>query len=112
MYTKGLRDERTPFRSELDQAHAPVVGILPFHKRSLPKSVDRDTDRSRREPYFGTDRVDRQRSLMEQHFEHPEIRVAESGLAQVQTLLRMSRQGVKGLHERSFVGSPSPKSRE
>jgi hypothetical protein len=38
-------------------------------------------------------------SLVGQHFENPEIRVAEAGLAQVQTLFRMRRQGVKGLHQ-------------
>src|SRR2546427_1420335 len=45
---------------EFDQAHAAVVGILPFDKRCLLQPIDRDADRSRREPYFGTDRIDRQ----------------------------------------------------
>lgn len=84
---------------ELDQAYATVVGILPFHKRFLLQPIDRDTDRSRREPYFGTNRIDRQRSLVEHHFEDAKIRVAEAGPAQIQALLRMSPQGVKGLRE-------------
>src|SRR6266850_2023074 len=40
---------------EFDQAHAAVVGILPFDKRCLLQPIDRDADRS-----FGTDRIDRQ----------------------------------------------------
>jgi hypothetical protein len=58
-----------PFRRELDQADAPVVRILPFHKRFFLQPIDGDTDRSRSKPYFGTNRIDRQRSLVEQHFE-------------------------------------------
>src|SRR6266478_7370594 len=84
---------------EFDQAHAAVVGILPFDKRCLLQPIDRDADRSRREPYFGTDRIDRQWSLVEQRFEHTEIRVAEACPAQVQALLRVSRQGAKRLPE-------------
>jgi hypothetical protein len=66
--------------AEFDQTHAPVVGSLPFHKRFLLQAIDRDTNGSRREPYLGTYRIDRQRSLVKGHFEHPELRVAESGL--------------------------------
>ncbi len=83
----------------LDQAHAPVVGILPFREPCLFQPIDGDTDRSRREPYLGPHRIDRQRPLVEQRFEHPEIRVAEACPAQVQALLRTNRQGAKRLPE-------------
>ena len=35
VFPKGPGDERAALRREFDQAHAPVVGILPFHKRSF-----------------------------------------------------------------------------
>src|SRR4029453_9634225 len=97
MAPEGLGDERAPFRRELDQAHAPILGILPFHKRCLLQPIDRHTDRSRREPYFGTNRIDRQRSLVKQYLEHTEIRVPEACPAQVQALARMSGQGAERL---------------
>jgi len=51
---KSLGDERASFRREFDQAYAPVVRILASQKRFFLQAIDRDTDRSRRETYFGT----------------------------------------------------------
>src|SRR5713226_9488629 len=42
---RDLGDQRTAFRREFDQAHAPVVGIFSFQKCFLLHSIDRDTDR-------------------------------------------------------------------
>jgi hypothetical protein len=67
VFLKDLGDEPAAFRGEFDQAHAPVVGIPPFHKPLPLQPIDRDTNRSGCEPYFGTNGVDRQGALVEQH---------------------------------------------
>jgi hypothetical protein len=53
VYPKGLADERPPLRREFDQTHVPVVSIRSSRKHPLLPPVDRDADRSRREPTFG-----------------------------------------------------------
>jgi len=40
---KSLGDERASFRREFDQAHAPVVRILAFHKRFFLQPINRDS---------------------------------------------------------------------
>jgi hypothetical protein len=99
MFPKGRGDQPAALRCEFDQTHAPVVSIPPFHKGLPLQPIDRDTDRSGREPYFGADGIDGQRSLVEEHLEYTEIRIAQARPAQVQALFRVSGPGPKRLRE-------------
>jgi hypothetical protein len=89
VFPKDRGDERGPSPS-VPPGHAPVLRILALHQRFLFQPIDRDTDRSRRKPYLGTYRVDRQRPVVKHHFEYAEIRVAETRPARIQALLRAS----------------------
>src|SRR5260370_23410505 len=55
-----------------------VVGvILAQNGPLLNQPINRNTDRSRREPVLRADRIDRERSLMQQNFQYAEIGVAQ-----------------------------------
>src|SRR5580704_3469380 len=99
MLPKGFGDERAAFRRELDQANAPVPGILPFtsaffSSRSTATLIDPGVGHT-----FGSIVLTGNGPWWSRTSSTPEVRVAEACPAQVQALLRVRRQGAKRLRE-------------
>src|ERR1700757_4437485 len=80
MLSEGWNNEVLAARGEGDHPNAPVFGALdPADQAFLDETVDGNADRTRGEIDDRAYRIDGQRPLMEQHFQHAEIRVAKSG---------------------------------
>ena len=67
-----------PFRCQFNPAHAAVVRMIvardePFFNQA----IDGHTNGSRSEPDFWADGIDRERTLVQERFEHAEIGVAQ-----------------------------------
>src|ERR1700722_13460233 len=91
MLSEGWNNEVFSPRSEGDNPNAPVFRALhPAHQALREETVHGDADRTRGQIDDWADCIDGQRPLMEQNFQHPEIRVAEAGI--LYTRSRVARQ--------------------
>src|SRR6266853_6398070 len=78
MLSEGYKNEVLAARGEGDDPHAPVVGALHSADQALrDETVHGNADRTWGEIDDRAYRIDGQRPLMEQHFQHAEIREAE-----------------------------------
>src|SRR6266853_899550 len=81
MLSKGSSNEGRAACGEGDDPHAPVLGALdPAHQALLHETVHGDTDRTCGQIDDRAYRIDGQRPLVQQDFQHAEIREAEPGL--------------------------------
>src|SRR5580692_6480961 len=79
MLSEGWNNEVPAARGEGDDPNAPVLGALdPADQAFRDETVHGNADRAWREIDDRAYRIDGQRALMEQHFQHAEIRVAKS----------------------------------
>src|ERR1700739_4881153 len=97
MLSEARNNEVLATRGEGDDPHAPVFGALdPADQASRDETVHGSADRTRGEIHDRAYRIDGQRTLMEQDFQHAEIREAEPGL--FNTGGCVPRQGAHRLH--------------
>ncbi len=81
MLSKGGNNEILTLWGEGNDPNASVFGALdPADQTLRDEAIDRDTDRAWRQIYHWTYRIDGQRPVVQQKFQHAEIREAESGL--------------------------------
>src|SRR5712692_1401355 len=79
MLSEGWKNEVLAARGEGDDANAPVLGALdPADQAFRDETVHGNADRTWGEIDDRAYRIDRQRPLVEQRFQHAEIRVAKS----------------------------------
>src|SRR4029077_14706791 len=71
--------------------------ILARNEPFVNQAIDSQTDRSRREPDFRADGIDRERALMQERFEYAEIRVGQ--LCLFDALRCVGKQRLKSLHK-------------
>src|SRR3984957_13914959 len=81
MLSKGGNDEILALCGESNDPNASVFGALdPADQAFGDEAIDKDTDRAWGQIDDWTDRIDGQRPIVQQEFQHAEIREAESGL--------------------------------
>src|SRR6266850_7468117 len=79
MLSEGWNNEVLAARGEGDDPNAPVLGALDSADQALrDETVHGNADRTWGEIDDRAYRIDGQRPLMEQHFQHAEIRVSKS----------------------------------
>src|ERR1700761_2618689 len=95
---KSPANQRPSLGCQFNLVHPAVVGvILARNEPFLNQPINRNTDRSRREPDLGADRIDRERSLMQQNFQYSEIGVAQ--FYPLDALGGVRDQRLKGFHK-------------
>ena len=73
MLAESARNQRSSFGCQFNPAHTAVVRvILARNEPFLNQPINRNTDRSRREPDLRADGIDRERSLMQENFQYAE----------------------------------------
>src|ERR1700736_6372916 len=98
MLLKSAGNQRPAFAGQRNLPHAAIGGEVFARDQSFfYQPIDRNADRSRGEPDFWADGVDRQGSLVEEDLEDAEIGVTQAGLPDA--FHGMREQGVKRLHE-------------
>ena len=81
MLSKGGNNEILAAWGEGNDSNASVFGALdPADQTLRHEAIDSDTDRTWRQIYPWAYRIDGQRPVVQQEFQHAEIREAESGL--------------------------------
>src|SRR5467141_4074199 len=81
MLSESRNDEVLPTRGKGDDTHPPVFRALnPGYQALREDAVHSDTDRAWGQIDDQADRIDGQRSFVQQGFQHAEIREAEPGL--------------------------------
>src|SRR5207237_1485599 len=81
MLSKGRNNEILATRGEGNDPNASVFGALdPADQALRDEAIDKDTDRAWGQIDDWADRIDGQRPIVQQEFQHAEIREAESGL--------------------------------
>src|SRR5580698_3433456 len=79
MLSEGWSNEVLSARGEGDDPHAAVFDTLDAADQAFrEETVHGNADRTWGEIHDGAYRIDGQRPLVQQHFQHPEIRVAKS----------------------------------
>ena len=78
MLAKPAGNQRPSLGCQFNPAHAAVVRvILARNEPFFNQAIDGHANGSRSEPDFRADGIDRERALMQEHFEHAEIGVAQ-----------------------------------
>src|ERR1700730_11665116 len=81
MLSKGGHNETLAAGGEGNDPNASVFGALdPADQALRDEAIDSDTDRTWGQVYDGAYRIDGQRPVVQQEFQHAEIREAEPGL--------------------------------
>src|SRR5450432_1828254 len=97
MLSEGGNNEVLALQGEGDNPNAPVLGALdPADQALRDEAVDSDTDRAWGQIDDWAYRIDGQRPLVQQDFQHAEIREAEPGLFNPSGCI--PRQGAHRLH--------------
>jgi hypothetical protein len=97
MLSKGPSNEVFAARGKGHDPDAPIFGALdPADQALLHETVHGGTDRARRQIDDRAYRIDRQRTFVQQCFQHTEIREAEPGLFNPSD--SVPRQGSHGFH--------------
>ena len=98
MLAESASNQRPPLGGQFDLAHPAIPGlVVARNERFFDQPINGDADRTRSEPDFWADCIDRKRPLVEQRFEDAEIGVAQ--ICPLDALGRVRGQGLKGLHE-------------
>src|SRR5712664_1675853 len=97
MLSKGGNNEILAAWREGNDPNASVFGALdPADQALRDETIDSDADRAWGQIDDWADRIDGQRPLVQQEFQHAEIRKAKSGFFNISR--RVPRQGAHSLH--------------
>src|SRR6266446_165809 len=78
VFAKNRGDQFLAFWGERYDPDAPILRTLdPAYQASIQQAVDGDTDRTGGQKYFWADRIDRQRSFVQEGLKDPEIGVVD-----------------------------------
>src|SRR6266481_1660654 len=81
VFAKNRRDQSFAFWCERHDADAPILRTLdPAYQAPFDEAVNGRADRAGRKVHLWADRIHRQRPLVEEHFQYPEVGIVDSRL--------------------------------
>src|SRR4029077_6895144 len=93
---KNRPDQFFAFWGERYDPDAPILWTLdPAYQTSIQQAIDSHTDRARRKVHLWADRIHRQRPLVEECFQYPEVGIVDSRL--LKSRIKIFRGRPKGL---------------